>query len=418
MADYLPLKPVHDNDSPIVTFADAVYHVLDAFKIEAGSATKVTMRNARSAVLEAYRDIGKFHQWTWLRRRGFITTVAQESDGTVTYDHATRTVTRTGAANNFPTDVRFYGIEIAGSRYSIESRTSNTAIVLPPNSNPGADIASAASYILYRSQYPLPFDYRKGSRIVEENWTAHSPQFVSPNRLLRSDVQSISDYHGEYSIRGSNEFQGRRIIEFSPVYFTTERRYDFVYEARPREMRNFHAGPEYNAGAINIANGSTTVTAVAPAVFTSRMAGCILRLPYQDAINTAPTGQAGSPFADNPYREQRVIMSVDTGLNTLTLDVTPDEDYTAGTYANGVAYSISDPVDLELDTMLTVFEHLAEFKFARLQMLFKDQVAPRKALFESALRSAIEEDNVTSYYDAEERGPYYQFWNVSLQDDG
>lgn len=416
MADYLPNKPAHDRDQLIVTYEDAVDHIYDAFKTPPDGAQKTTARNARRAVSEAYRDLPQFHNWSYLRRAGFIRTVAQQADGTVTYDHASRTVTRTGAAAVFPADVRFYGIEIDGDRYDIESRTSDTAIVLPPTSNPGADITTGVSYILYRSQYPLPFDYRKGSKLIHEGWTASAPFFTTPTRIARANAQSLSAFNGEYTIRGSSEYQGRMVFEFAPPYFSSSQRYDFVYEAAPRQIRDFFSGPSYTEGEVTV-SGTTVTVSASSATFTDRMVGCVIRFPYPERTNVAPTGLHGGPLLDNPFAEQRVVMSV-TDANNLEMDAALDGDYSSAT-----KYSIGDPIDYSLGSMMTAFHLLCEVKFARMQQLFggngaASQVRQREELWRSGLRHAIEEDTITPFYDPEERGPYYQFWTVSLQDDG
>ena len=132
---------------------------------------------------------------------------------------------------------------------------------------------------------------------------------------------------------------------------------------------------------------SATVTASGTS-FTSDMVGSVIRI---GTTADFPSGLEGL----NPFSEERVIISVDSGTQ-VTVDASFDNT------ASAAKYRISDPVDVEDGAMYEAFLAYAEL---RLSMLLKDDDIPLKEeIYAGALRMAMQADN-RSYGDSDGR-PY------------
>lgn len=372
MSDYLSRIPAFDQDLSVFTFEDAVESVLDAFNVQR---TEWELRTARRAVIDAYRDLPNARRWRYFLRQGKITTVVPQTTGTIVYDHtggaSERLVTLTGAT--WPEDAHLYELLIGDVRYKVEDYKSTTTITLTQDSNPGADVAST-TYKLVKAKYALPVNYRRGSALVELD-NVYWPRYVDPDALLHSMVDSIQPQEPDfYTIRGGGEHYGGLVVEFSPPP-SSARTYDFAYEARPRPLRY----ERYDTGTVAVSG--TTVTGTGTQ-FEQGMVGSQIRFPYAEKANELPTGIAGSVEGHNPYEFQRTIMSV-ASATSATLDFTP------GTITS-TRYTISDPIDIEQDAMLSAFKRLCETNYARYTS--KEDRHERSAVYQKSLREAAEAD--------------------------
>lgn len=377
MASYRPTRPTTQNFvQKLYTFRDAVEHVLLAFDLD--GSTKHS-RYARNAVMQAYRNFPDDHTWNWYRRRAQITTVASQTTGTVAYTASTRTVTLSGAT--WPTDVRFYSLILNEQICKVQSRTSDTVIVLDPDMAPGSDIAAGTSYTLYRSIYPMPYDFRKGWELRPIN-DYQAPVYRPPQDLLEMmsfnyGPEDIADY---YTIRQSSDFMGGMCIEFAPPP-STARVYDFYYTATPRPLQMFGSSMEYSTGTVTVSDSDETVVGSGTA-FDSTMVGCVMRIS-ENGDASLPTGQFGYDSLDNPYYEQRVVASVTDGTN-LEADALWSADI------SGAKYTIGAPLDIEPESMLTAFLKLCE---AEMSNLIRQKEAPvKREIYIRELRRAIAAD--------------------------
>lgn len=356
------------------TYQDAVDHVIDVCNQKADPRS---VRMARRAIQAASRRFPGDARWSYYVRRGKITTVASQSTGTIAYDHtggaAERLVTLTGAT--FPTDAYLYKIIINEQVYPIASYVSSTTISLNPGQNPGSDVSSGASYTLFRSQYPLPINARRLWPLVDIP-RSFSPERVSPEELLQctSGNYQPSD-PANYCIRNDGDYIGGKSIEFGPPP-NTARTYDFMYLATGQALRT----EKYETGTITT-DGTTTV-AGSGTTWATQHAGCVLRT---SSNSTAPTNISGNLSAYNPYTDQRIILSVPS-TTSLVVDA-------AIAALSGVAYTISDPLDIDTGPMLSAFLRLAEWQFA-LMLRDKNAVQHYNAYLEE-LRSAVKQENPT-----------------------
>jgi phage tail sheath protein FI len=117
------------------------------------------------------------------------------SDGTVAYTNNNRQVALTGAAwPQIPTDAT---ITINGVPYPVESRTSDTVLVLPTGKNPGADVAAGAKYELAVVDRYVQGDAGKPYLITSwEEFKQHFGDFNSGNLYLAHAVYGFFNNGG------------------------------------------------------------------------------------------------------------------------------------------------------------------------------------------------------------------------------
>lgn len=364
-------------ETEVLTFQDAVDHVLEAFECDNAGLLK---RQARRAVRIAYRKLADLHRWSYYHRRRQIVTVPSQGDGTAAYDHeggaSPRLVTLSGAT--VPEDVRFYQLILGQNIYAIESYESSTTFTLTQDSNPGEDV-DATTYTLFRGHYPLPVDFRRAMPLVE---IANSffPDYVTPEELLTSLVGNYQPGRPRsYTIRNAGEFYGGMCIEFAPPP-SDARTYDFICEVTGRPLRTL----KDTGGTATVNGGSRTFTLSGGGSLKAAHEGCIIRF---SSTATEPTGLDGNEELDNPYFAQRVIESVDSA-STGTLDAVVSDDGLAN-----VGYTISDPIDVESQSMLNLFWSLCEAAFVRLRKYDPKDRMEREMSAQRELISAMGADN-------------------------
>lgn len=343
---------------PLWTLADAVEHLIDGVN---ATGIPEDRRKARRAVLDAYREFPNRDSWAYFTRTGQVRTQANQSDGTLSYDHTggaeERLVTLTGAT--VPDYGAWFTVVIDDVHYPIETVVSSTTFTLPEFSNPGADVASGTEYSMYRSIYPVPVDWRVGSAPTAiSDWM--SPIYISPAELM--EVRRLNGtpqgWQQWYTIRGGGQQYSGFVFEFQPPP-NAERTFDFVYQADPRPIGLIGTAVEYSTGTVAVSG--TTVTGTTTA-WTNRLIGSVIR--FTASTTAVPTGAAGAYGNDNPYTEQRVVTDV-ASTTSLTIDQALE-----GTYS-GVKHSIGDPLDIDYHVMLDAFLAMCAWKFA--QGISKDQ---------------------------------------------
>jgi len=363
----------------IHTYQDLVNRILDAPYGEYARDGR-NERIAKRAVLNAYRDLPKLHRWGYFERVDTVPTVASQATGTIQYDHTgngagERVVLLSGAT--FPaTEAYLYHIIIDAVTYPILEYINSTTVQLSIDSNPGADVAAGSSYTLFRSLYTGPTNLRRCSPLVDLS-RGDELQPMSPTEALRAKSGSYQPQtpYG-YTMRNAGEFYGNMLFEIIPPP-ASARTYTYVYEASPRPLRI----EKYSTGTVTSSAGTTSIEGVGTA-FTSDHVGAIIRLSA-DGV-TEPSCLEGSLEADNPFVIQRSVISV-TDSDTLVVDSAIPTSYSA------VKYTISDPLDVESQSMYSALEKLANAYFSELAN--RDDAAFYRQLFERELVAAKIADN-------------------------
>lgn len=368
--------PVIQSGTEVFTFQDAVEHLLDLHEIDRNGLNE---RRARAAVLQAYRDLPFRHTWNYYYRQRLLQTVTQQTSSTITYDHTGGASERlvTIAAGTWPSWAAYGRLIIDEVAYEIEDRKSPTTLTLEATSNPGADLAAGTSYVLYQSAYPLPADFRSLCRIwdVDEN---RELKRIDPSQhhsgLMVSYKTPATPY--EVAVRATGEYQGGFQLHFSPPP-DTAKTYDMLYVAAARKL----SIDEYSTGTVSVTSGDATVTGTAPASFPTNCVGSVIRFSSTPAL---PSGLVGAlDGTDNPFVLQGIIKEW-TDATHVELSEAPTVSL------SGVAFTISDPLDIEPGAMLTAMLRAAEAEFCVKAGRKDDQM--RLALARQALLEAMEAD--------------------------
>lgn len=337
--------PTTNYTTEVWTYRDAVDRVLDVFSDEPSARQ---LRQAAAAVLSAARRLPSYHEWKCFTRRAVINVVAAYSTGTVAYTHSSRTLTLTDGT--WPSWAAFGEVKIGNVVYQIESRTSDSAIVLEPNSNPGANVASGTSYSLFRSRYPLPVDFRR----LDDVYRSDRSGPLSVNTAQGAFGEALCGYGPMGIPRAINvvndpKYMGGLSVQLTPTPATAET-VTFQYHRGMRPLRTL----EYNTGTAATVGTALTITA---GVLTDLHVGCLIRF---SSSGTAPTSVIGNRSdVVNPAVHEATILSR-SSATAAVLDAAPSSDVSA------VAFTISDPIDLNSPTMFDAFLALAEWEYGRI----------------------------------------------------
>lgn len=303
--------------------------------------TNRSLAYSKRAVSDALRELSNAHEWTYYKATGRITTSASYNTGTVVFDYTGGTYERqlTLTGGTWPEWIADGVVVINTIPYEVSERKSDTVIVLSKSSNPGEDVAST-SFTCYRDTYPLPIDFQALDRALNLQ-RIFEMQYVTPRDWLTTQrwlrTPNMVWY---YTIIGDQNYQGAMAMKFAGAPSSVET-IDFVYKRRPRPMR-YH---EEKTGTVSVSSGSSTVTGAGTA-FSQFMVGSVIRL-----YNTSnyPTNEEG----DYPAFVERTIMSV-SSTTSLTVDATVPDAYTS------VKYVITDPIDIDKQTMLGAYKRTCE----------------------------------------------------------
>lgn len=378
--------PILQTDTVVYTFQDVIEHLTDLHKVDESG---LNVRNAKRAILNAYRDLANKHAWSYHVRQRLLQTVASYSTGTVAFDY-------TGGANErqltlttgtWPSWAEYGRVIIDNVHYEVERRISDSILTLREESNPGADVAASTTYEIYRNSYPLPANFRQLGHL----WDV-SQQRIIPYVSQQEHHDGLNAFFETpstpwvYTIRGTSDYYSTSQIVFGPPP-NAARNYDLLYEAKPRPL----SIPLYKTGTIAISG--TTVTGTGT-TFPTNCAGSILRVSSTDAV---PTGVMGA----NPFTTQHIIKSY-SSATSLTLEE-------SASTVSGMGYAISDPIDVD-PVVINAFLRMAEAEFC-LADGRKDALM-RKELAMQELLLAIEGDQ------KEPRSPgprvYDSFSNVGV----
>lgn len=371
--------PVLISNTDLWTYSDGVSYLCDAAMIDRPGMNE---RHARAALRWAYRDLPARHPWSYYYRQRILQTVADYSTGTVVFDFSGGANERmlTLTTGTWPSWAGFGRVIIDSVHYEVEYRVSDSIITLSETSNPGADVAST-TYTIYRNSYPLPANFG----VVEKLWYVdgnHPITMIDPKNQHES-LQIFYTTPGvpqHATIRATGKYVGGFEITYGPppgdIYT-----YDLLFQSYPRPL----AIDEYSTGTVAITSGAATVTGTST-VFPTTCAGSIIRF---SSGPTKPSSYLGSlDGADNPFVYQAVIKSRDTATQLTLEEVMPTTIATL----SGVGFTISDPLDIEPQRMLTPLLRMAEGEFSRLR---GEQAMMAKINYgRQALREAMEADEL------------------------
>ncbi len=323
----------------LFTYSDIVSHLQSYLGDQNATRSKAYCKRAAA---DALRELANLHSWTYYRQLGRFSTVASYNTGTVVYDH-------TGGANErqltlsdgtWPEWIEYGVVTISDVPYDVDTRISDTVVTLTRATNPGADVAST-SYSCYRDTYPTPTDFQSVESAIVVGRQVKL-MYLTPEKW--ADGQHLARLTGDvwyYTIMGDPNYQGAMSFRLCGPPNTAET-VAVLYRRRPRELR-FH---EVNAGTVTYSLPANYDIAGLGTNFNEFMVGSVIRL--YDATNY-PTNEEG----DYPAYIERTITEVVSTVH-LRVDATIPDEYTA------VKYVITDPIDIDKQTMLGAYKRTCE----------------------------------------------------------
>jgi len=345
-------------------------------------------RDARRALIDAYREYESDHNWTYYQKHGRIQVYGKYTTGSVTYTQATQQLTLTngvwpswagrgyirigsGTNNTVPSNPASGVVA-----YLAINRISDSILQLDPVLNPGSDITIQCAFTLYEDTYEMPDDFQASDQwYADVAWGGMT--YVRPNQWLQVTRYyfSFSNTPRYFTFKSSPWTQGRLALSIFP-FPDQDRTLDSMYRKRPRPITI----SDYNSGTISGATGANVVSGNGT-VWTPAMIGSVLRIggpPNPDRSNL-PTNFEG----DVPYAEEHIIAGVTSGTQ-LTIDTALATNY------SGVLHRVSDPIDVEDGAMMDAFRLCCEKKIARQRSM--KTMSQAAALYKEALLLAREAD--------------------------
>jgi len=318
-----------------VTYRDIVLRMKDYL---GGNSKAATEREIRSAILDAYRDISDTYRWRRLHKVLILTTSAQYTTGTVSFDLTGGSEERlwTLSGGTWPAWADRGTILIGVNAWPVQRRLSDTTLQSPASVSPAADIA-ATSFIFFQREYLLPEDFMAAGDAVPESAFSSLPRSLQTISWLHRQSPATGVPYW-YSLQADRHLPGRSALVLEPPP-SNAATFGFVYRRRPRKLKYSGFATRDSGGTITLAG--TTITGSGTS-FAADMEGSVIRLSGNSIDH--PDDDTG----DNPYSFEGIISQV-SDSETLTVFVNPDS-----VALSNVKYNISDPIDLR-DTLLNAF---------------------------------------------------------------
>ena len=392
-----PVAPPAPSTTPVphttrTTAQDMIDYLTDFMGADPGvEMSRVAVR----AILAALRELANAANWSYYYTHGRVFTNGQMSNpqtttATIQYQVSSGTypyqVTLTGAT--WPSwapygTMRFVLPTGSGAgapsgsytTYDVDRLISPTVLTLLPAQAPQVDVPAGTAFTLYRDTYTLPPDFvSMNEGFADVAWG--NMEFVHPTVWLRQQrfFQSYSNTPRYFTIMGDPKVPNRLCLRIFP-YPDSDRTVDMVYKRRPRPvtLTNYSAGK----ASVDAVNTPSTITGTGTS-WANTMVGSVIRLSGN--ATQLPTGLAGS----NPAVLERNVQLFQSATNLTVDDIAPQT-------LSQVAYTISDPIDVEDGAMLEAFFRCCE-KHAAIHRKFKDR-QDFNLLYSQALMKAREADS-------------------------
>lgn len=343
------------------TAKEAYDYATDLFQQHMGGAPD---RRMRSAILTTYRDLPNRHPWRYYYRVATFATDVSYSDGQITYDSDTRIVTL--ADGTFPASTELWVIKIQEVIYRIESRLSDTEVVLSQDSAPSQDISTGEDYVLYRAYYLLPVNFR----IAVSVWDEFNERELTQINFSQQEQGNIrfwgvpSAPHS-YTMEVHPKYPGRNLIRLMP-FAETSRTIRVLYYSSPRPISlTFYQG----VGTIDPLE-PTKFTLVEPTSVPDSRVGSMIWISSTQEPPTSEIGgynpQTGKD-ALNPFSQQAIITAIDDSELTLSQELDGDGSF---------GFLITDVLDIDNPVMQTLFQSMLELEIVK-QLHQTEHIRPK-----------------------------------------
>ena len=318
----------------MLTVADLMTHLAVQLDTTLGGTLEAKVR---TAALAGWARLMTMRHWAYFHRSGSVRVYAGVSDGTVSYDSSSQSVTLTGSS--WPADVTAKHIRLRQNWYAIARRVSNSVVTLYPGQSPSTSLTGEA-YLLQQVLYPLPYDVGDVVQMLEgqQNLQMMRLSILEAHQLQEGPTWTPSLPRTFALVGDSANPQRWSLWLPSQQSIDTELQYLYIARKPPSVL------VLESRGLCSVSNGVATFT---DAVVAKNWANAVLRVSSTDA--DVPTGEFGDlTQADvqyNPSAEMRVtdVLS-DTQCRVTDVSVSfQDKAFTASSFvdcADGVMQSL------------------------------------------------------------------------------
>lgn len=335
----------------IKTYQDAIERARDLI---AGGSAQGDNRAVRQAVLDAYDDLIRAHDWQYFYQVHRLQVYAPVS-GTCSYTSSTRLFTiDSGTWPEWATAGA--SIQVGDVVYLIRSQPSSTTLLADTVQCPADDIDTGTAFTVARQYYRLPNDFRALHRPLNEQGDGFWDNYVPVDVWGARQRYSLSS--GDpvvWTVLGDPYETGRMALAVWPT-FDTDRTIDFVMQRWPRPLIYDGFATFCRTGTVTTSSAAVTGTSTA---FEANMAGAVLRIARSTAASP-PDGQGGN----NPF-ERQAFIDADATINSTSMTMT------ASWSVSSRYYTISDPLDLS-PAMLEAFWRCIDWKLGQ-RLKLKDR---------------------------------------------
>lgn len=363
---------------PRLTSFDLVERLVD---FAGGDPGENVYRQARRALFDALREFSTAHRWTYLMAVTRMQLNGSMTLGTVQYQYSSGTYPRQltltpdpVALLNWPTWAANGYVRINNIVAKVSQRVSNTVLTLQDPYDYAADVAAGSGFTLFQDGYTLPLDFSSGDNTLAETIWGRM-EYVRPMEWL-AWIRWRESYGVPrwFTVMGDPNVPGALCVRIYP-FPDTNATLDMLYQRRPRAVSTIDLSTGH--ASVNASVNAQLVT-LDQSVLTSAHVGSVVRLASQ--AGNPPTGPDGL----YPYAFEGNVVSV-LSATQCTVD-------TACPTLSGVAYRVSDPIDVEDQAMATAFARMAELHMARSRMVERHVLAGVQKAADDALVLAKEAD--------------------------
>lgn len=348
------------------------------------------------AIQDTIRQLpNKQHDWRYYHRTIRFTTSAVVSL-TIDYDYTGGAQERlvTASVGEFPSSAEYGEIRIGDVNYKIHRRLSATEVTLHPDDCPTEDLADT-DVEWQQADYRLPRRISKIRSVVNKTNTAPLT-YMSPQDFYEADtITAILGYPSRYTLTNVGN-AGETGIRLSPAPSEAQT-YEVTFTCAPA----IPTVVGVNGSDGSITAGGTTFTSE-NASFNSKLIGCLIRFSHDADY---PVGTAAG------HKWQAFVVGVPSST-ALTLS----EPYTAT--ESGLTYSISSPIDIDVDVMLGYVESEAFAQYCRNHK--HESLPDAMSLAAMDLREAIAHDSKVDRSRGMDSSYTAQLWgyrNYAISDD-
>ncbi len=328
---------------PLLTYRDAYEHLLDVHDLWLRD-TGQKGRTLRRAIDEAYRMLPNLHDWFYFKRYGSLMPETPYSTGTIAYVASTFTLTLSGGT--WPTNVIEGHVKLDGIWYPVETRTSNTVIVLDSMNAPSEDMDAGSEYEWKRFRYLLPVGVGDVQDVFESGGGSIKYERSTPENF--SQIMESGLVERQWCVLPSRKFSGRIDLAIGDVPSTPRQlRYNYKTKAWRFPVEELSTG--------TVSTSGTTAT-FSSGVLTENHVGCVLRI---SSTTTVPTSHLGKTVENGATTNATIVEKIITAVTSTTVAILNESPGTLTTRG----YTISSLVDVSPDGLWDLFLRLCEQRY-------------------------------------------------------